>query len=146
MSCPQDHALSAYADQEMRPAEYAKLARHVQGCPVCQRRLAQFEGLRQAMRELPSPALGFDLSARLKDRLRPAPQSIRARPRFWTGWVPAGLGTGLALASGVWLGSLLVGGGGASAPGASMVRVFDPVPPGGLCAAAEICRLSKAMP
>ena len=79
-------------------------------------------------------------------QLRPAPQSPRARPRFWTGWVPAGLGTGLALASGVWLGSLLVGGGGASAPGASMVRVFDPVPPGGLCAAAEICRLSKAMP
>ena len=98
------------------------------------------------MRELPSPALGFDLSARLKDRLRPAAQSPRARPRFWTGWVPAGLGTGLALASGVRLGSLLVGGGSASAPGASMVRVFDPVPPGGLCAAVEICRLSKAMP
>lgn len=146
MSCPQDPALSAYVDQEMRPAEYAKLARHVQGCPVCQRRLAQFQGLRQAMRELPSPTLGFDLSARLKDHLRTPPPRPRAGPRFWTGWVPAGLGTGLALASGVWLGSLLAGGGAVSAPSASLVRVFDPVPPGGLCAAAEICRLSKAMP
>ena len=27
-----------------------------------------------------------------------------------------------------------------------MVRVFDPVPPGGLCAAAELCRLSKGRP
>lgn len=146
MSCPQDPALSAYADQEMRPAEYAKFTLHVQGCPVCQRRLAQFQGLRQAMRELPSPTLGFDLSARLKDRLRAPPPSPRARPRFWTGWVPLGLGTSLALASGVWLGSLLAGGGAASAPSASLVRVFDPVPPGGLCAAVEICRLSKAMP
>ena len=25
-------------------------------------------------------------------------------------------------------------------------KVFDPVPPGGLCAAVEICRLSKGMP
>ncbi len=146
MNCPQDPALSAYADHEMAPAEYAQLGRHVQGCPACQRRLDALQGLRQALRALPSPTLGFDLSARLKDRLRTAPPRQRAPRRFWAGWVPAGLGTGLALASGLWLGGLLVGGGAASAPTASLVRVFDPVPPGGLCAAAEICRLSKAMP
>lgn len=146
MSCPQDLALSAYADGELPPAEASRLERHVQGCAACRRRLDAFHGLRQALRELPSPALGFDLSARLQDRLRTPPPRRRAARPFWAGWVPAGLGTGLALASGVWLGGLLMAGGAASAPAASLVRVFDPVPPGGLCAAAEICRLTKALP
>ena len=61
-------------------------------------------------------------------------------------WMPAGLASGLALASGVWLGGLLLGGGAATVPSAALVRVFDPVPPGGLCAAAEICRIQRGMP
>ncbi|TFI47972.1 zf-HC2 domain-containing protein, partial [Diaphorobacter sp. DS2] len=46
-----------------------------------------------------------------------------------------------------WLGGLLLGTG-AALPAASpaMARVFDPVPPGGLCAAAEICRLPRTLP
>lgn len=148
MTCPHPDQLSAYADQQMPPAELARLRRHVEVCPACQARLSKITALGHSLRALPSPTLGFDLAAQLNDRLRSPPKPDR-RPALpwagWRGWMPAGLGAGLALASGVWLGGLLLGGGVASAPAASLVRVFDPVPPGGLCAAAEICRLSKGM-
>jgi len=51
-----------------------------------------------------------------------------------------------ARAWGVVLGVVRVGGGlvGTRPPG--VVRVFVPVPPGGLCAAAELCRATKGMP
>ena len=62
-----------------------------------------------------------------------------------------GLGAGVALGAGVWLGAMLLGTAPAAiqagAPAsAAMVRVFDPVPPGGLCAATERCRVTKGMP
>ena len=58
--------------------------------------------------------------------------------------MPTGLAASAALVSGVWLGGVLLGGTTtAIATRVTMVRVFDPVPPGGLCAAAELCRLSK---
>lgn len=142
MTCPQYDELSAYADHMLKPREQERFAAHLAGCPVCQRRLDELSALRQSLRALPSAALGFDLGARLEDRLRAG--SVRRRPQpFWPNWVPAGLAVA-AMASGIWLGGLLVGGG-VSAPRATMVRVFDPVPPGGLCAAAELCRLSKGM-
>ena len=73
--------------------------------------------------------------------------SIYRRSRAVTRVAIYGAGrTGMALASGVWLGGLLLGGAGAATQPAAMVRVFDPVPPGGLCAAAELCRLTKGMP
>ncbi|MDD2713554.1 MAG: anti-sigma factor [Simplicispira sp.] len=148
MVCPPHDQLSAYTDQQLPPAELARLRGHVEVCPACQQRLHDITALGQSLRALPSPALGFDLAAQLNDRLRTPPQPSR-RPVLpwagWRGWMPAGLGAGLALASGVWLGGLLLGGGMASAPAAGLVRVFDPVPPGGLCAAAELCRLSQGM-
>ncbi|NMM77019.1 anti-sigma factor [Acidovorax sp. SRB_24] len=146
MTCPQHHKLSVYADHQMPPAERARFDRHLQGCPLCQQRLNDIAALRNGLRKLPSPRLGFDLAAQLNDRLCAQPPGMRPAAGRWLGWVPAGLATGLALASGVWMGGLLLGAGAARAPSASLVRVFDPVPPGGLCAAAEICRLSKGMP
>lgn len=146
MTCLTHDDLSAYADNMMMHGERERLAGHLPGCPVCRRRLDALNALRQSLRELPSPVLGFDLAARLEDRLRARP--VRRRPparSFWPDWgSPAGLAVA-ALASGVWLGGLLIGGGAVSAPPAAMARVFDPVPPGGLCAAAELCRLSKGM-
>lgn len=143
MTCPRYDELSAYADHMLKPREQERFAAHLAGCPVCRRRLDEISALGQSLRALPSPALGFDLGARLEDRLRAG--SVRKRPQpFWPNWVPAGLAVA-AMASGIWLGGLLVGAG-VSAPRATMVRVFDPVPPGGLCAAAELCRLSKGMP
>ncbi|EER58590.1 putative transmembrane anti-sigma factor [Acidovorax delafieldii 2AN] len=148
MNCPQDIDLSAYADDMMAPAERARFHAHLAGCAVCQRRLEAIAALGRSLRALPSPPLGFDLAAQWDDRLRALPQGRqRTRPGWgWRGWLPAGLAGGLALASGIWLGSVLLGGGAVATPGAGLVRVFDPVPPGGLCAAAEICRVSRGMP
>ena len=109
------------------------------------------EQLAECSSALPSPALGFDLAAQLQDRLAQdlAQRPTRSRRTGWNllGWMPTGLAAGAALVSGVWLGGLLLGTG-AALPAASpaMARVFDPVPPGGLCAAAEICRLPRTLP
>lgn len=152
MTCPRQADLSAYADDMMQPAERARFSQHMAGCPVCQHRLDEITALGQSLRAMPSPQLGFDLAAQLNDRLnerqRDRQRASHPAPPWsgWLGWMPAGLAGGLALASGIWLGGLLLGGGAAMAPGAGLVRVFDPVPPGGLCAAAELCRLSKGMP
>ena len=150
MTCPRHDELSAYTDQAMKPSERTRFHRHLQACSVCQQQLEDLQALRQSLRALPSPTLGFDLASRLEDRLRRQPQPRQRRwSALWgaSGWMPTGLAAGVALVSGVWLGGLLLGGGTAAAvPRATMVRVFDPVPPGGLCAAAELCRLSKGMP
>ena len=54
------------------------------------------------------------------------------------------IGSGIYLSDGVVNLALLSGTVGTAVP-APMVRVFDPVPPGGLCAAAELCRPTKGM-
>lgn len=150
MTCPRHDELSAYADQALAPRKHARFEQHLQGCPVCQQQLVALQALRHDLHALPSPTLGFDLASRLEGRLqRPPRRRQRPWPALWggPGWIPAGLAAGLALVSGVWLGGLLLAGGSAATvPRAAMVRVFDPVPPGGLCAAAELCRLSKGMP
>jgi anti-sigma factor RsiW len=144
MTCPRYEELSAYLDDMLTPAERERLAVHLPDCPLCRGRLEQLSALRQSLRELPSPVLGFDLAARLGDRLT-APPARRPQRRFWRGWLPAGLSAVVALGSGVWLGSLLVSGSGGAPAAAIPLRVFDPVPPGGLCAASELCRFSKGL-
>lgn len=150
MTCPRHAELSVYSDEEMKPGEHARFHQHLQTCPICQQQLGVLQSLQHDMRALPSPSLGFDLASRLEDYLQRQPQrSHRSWSGLWggSGWMPTGLAAGVALFSGVWLGGLLLGGGSAATvPRATMVRVFDPVPPGGLCAAAELCRLSKGMP
>lgn len=142
MSCPPFDQVSAYADEMLAPAARREFEMHMRHCTLCQGRLAQITGLRRDLQALPSPALGVDLAARLGDRWRPpAPPPTAARGAWWR-WAPAGLAVAAAMASGLWLGGLLLGGGVSVAPAAS-ARVFDPVPPGGLCAAAELCHLSK---
>lgn len=161
MTCPRHDELSAYADEAMEPAERARFQQHLQGCPICQQQLEDLQALRQDLRALPSPTLGFDLASRLEGRLggslgghpRHQPQRRhRRRPDLWgalwggSSWMPTGLAAGVALVSGVWLGGLLLGGATTTvATPVIMVRVFDPVPPGGLCAAAELCRPLKGM-
>ena len=149
MTCPRHDELSAYADLVMKPGERARFDQHLQACPICQLQLEDLQALRQGLRALPSPTLGFDLASRLEGRLQHQPQRRhRPWPALWggSGWMSTGLTASVALVSGIWLGGLLLGGGTAVAvPRANMVRVFDPVPPGGLCAAAELCRLSKGM-
>lgn len=145
MHCPQHHKLSAYLDSAMAARERARFAIHLQNCPLCRHQLEALAALRQDLRDLPAPVLGFDLAARLQDRIRSGAVQRRPARSFWFAWGPAGLAAAASLACGVWLGALLTGGTAASAPPAALVRVFDPVPPGGLCAATELCRLSKGM-
>lgn len=146
MSCPTHETLSAYSDDMLPTAEREPLLRHLSGCPLCRQRIDEMSALRQSLRELPSPTLGFDLAARMQERLnRAAPRRRTAHP-LWLRWLsPAGVSL-VALVSGVWLGGLLLGGGAQGLATGSMVRMLDPVPPGGLCAAAELCRLSKGKP
>ncbi|MGP1691234.1 MAG: anti-sigma factor family protein [Giesbergeria sp.] len=150
MPCPRHEALSAYADHMMKPGERARFQQHLNVCPICEQQLENIQALRQTLHALPSPTLRFDLASRLEGKLQRKPER-RHRPwsALWggSGWMPTGLTAGVALVSGVWLGGLLLGGStGAVAAPVQMVRVFDPVPPGGLCAAAELCRFSKGRP
>jgi anti-sigma factor RsiW len=151
MTCPCTDDLSAYSDGVLTPSEQRAIARHLQTCTHCRQTVDGCVALRQGLRALPSPRLEFDLARHLEERLtHPSPKRRRRwRPQAgdWIRWMPAGLATGMALASGLWLGGLLVGGGSAAVARPSVsVRVFDPVPPGGLCTVSEICRLSKGMP
>ena len=149
MTCPRTEDLSALADQALPARRQAALQQHLQDCPACRRQFEAMQALRSALHALPSPTLGFDLAAQLQDRLpRRAPRRTGWR---LLGWMPTGLAAGAALVSGLWLGGLLLGTGAAiptaiPATSPAVARVFDPVPPGGLCAATEICRLSRALP
>lgn len=151
MTCPRTEDLSAYADQALPARRQAALRQHLLTCAQCRQQLDALNALRQQLHALPSPTLGFDLAAQLQDRLP------RRAPRPWrigwslSDWLPTGVASGVALVSGLWLGGLLPGTGvavptAAVAAGPAMARVFDPVPPGGLCAAAEICRLTRTLP
>lgn len=138
---PQHELLSAYIDHACTPQETEQLATHLQACPICHKALDRLLALRQNLRELPSPTLGFDLAARLQDRLQPAPAPKKRSPGWWITWHPAGLAVAASLVSGLWLGTLLDG---TARPDTSpmdiaMVRVFDPIPPGGLCTASMPC-------
>lgn len=144
MSCPKHADLSVYMDDMMAAGERGRFMQHLRVCPLCQARLDELNLLRRDLRALPSPVLGFDLSARLEERMRTDTRRKKQVRPSRLNWWPAGLAAALSLASGVWLGGLLIGGGAVGAP-AGAARVFDPVPPGGLCAAAELCRLSKGM-
>lgn len=147
MNCPPQIQISAYADDMLAPAERHRFAAHLQDCALCRQRLEALLALRQSLRELPSPTLGFDLAARLEQQLR-INQAGRRRPQrsLWVSWGPPGVAAALSIASGIWLGGVMLGAGTVASPPASLVRVFDPVPPGGLCAAPELCRGSKGMP
>ena len=66
---------------------------------------------------------------------------------YYLARIRGGRGNLLPGVPGVAAGNVLILGGGTvgTAVPAPMVRVFDPVPPGGLCAAAELCRPTKGM-
>ncbi|MCC7151098.1 MAG: zf-HC2 domain-containing protein [Rubrivivax sp.] len=151
MPCHRTEDLSALVDHALSPRRQAALQRHLRACPVCRGQLDALRALRQELLALPSPTLGFDLAGQLQERLRDRRPPRAAKPwrAGWNllGWMPTGLAAGAALASGLWLGGLLLGTGAAiPTAGPAMARVFDPVPPGGLCAATEICRLPRNPP
>ena len=154
MNCPEHEALSAYLDNMLPQPERAELSAHMHDCPVCRAQLQALSELQAALRALPSPALGFSLADRLQLPPRMAPARRRPAWQFWPvgqgwpGWTTGmgGIAVAAALAGGVWLGGAMLAGGAMRAPAAGIATVFDPVPPGGLCAAVEVCRFTKGMP
>lgn len=153
MTCPRTEDLSALIDHALPTRRETALQQHLGSCPVCRLQLDNLQGLRQQLQGLPTPALGFDLAAQWQDRLphRPPRHAGWGLPDWLANglanWLPTGLAASAALVSGVWLGGLLLGTGSmVTAPAPALARVFDPVPPGGLCAAAEICRLRRGQP
>lgn len=132
---PQHDLLSAYIDHACTPQETEQLTAHLQGCALCRDAMETLRALQRDLRELPSPVLGFDLAARLQDRLQAAPPSSKKHPvRWWRTWQSASLVVAASLVSGLWLGTLLEGTGPRNAlpVDITMVRVFDPIPPGSL--------------
>lgn len=140
MNCPDFDDLSAYVDGELAPAQHLRLAVHLLGCKQCRATRARIGAIHRQLHSMPSPALGYDLAERLN-----WPRPTRKPPRSYRPlWMPAGFSLA-AVAVGFWLGASLVAGAVAE-PRMQVVRVFDPVPPGGLCASPELCGISKGMP
>ena len=141
MNCPRHEDVSAYLDAAMAPAERTRFAHHLATCPACGDYLRSLQALRGRFAELPAPVLGSDLAAQCEPRWQhPA---VRRLPgwRLWLDRGAGGMAIACSLAAGAWLGGLTLGGAVAVAPQAGIIRVFSPVPPGGLCAAPELCGL-----
>ncbi len=161
-TCPPADALSALIDDALPPAGRDKVLAHSAACPHCAAQLAELRALHEAFRDLPATVLGFDLGARVIERLQAeAPAAVSRRPpprphwlasikRFfadlpaWRAALVPLVGTTAALGFGVVLGGMLLIEDEAmpsGSPSATLVAMslFDPVPPGNLCPRADAC-------
>lgn len=145
MNCPQCENVSAYMDDAMASLEHKRFAGHLATCPLCRQYLDELLALQSNLRKLPSPGLGFDLAAQFEERLRSLPPRRAPVRNPWWGRSFGGAAVTASLILGVWLGGLLIGSTAALPASAGAARVFDPVPPGGLCAASELCGLSRGL-
>lgn len=135
-----DEQLSAYLDDELDAAAHRRLGAHLAVCPRCAARIADFAALSADFALLPPESPGFDLASVIEGRLAAAPGSPRTTPRAtgWHGLLPLGIGAAASLALGITLGVALPAGGAAlNRPVA--LTVFDPFPPGSLCAGRDSC-------
>lgn len=142
--CPRTEQLSALIDGELSGVARAEIESHAVSCPLCGAMLRDFGELRVALKPLAAARPGFDLAPLIDQRL--AAGGRPARPRRdrsgWKGWqiLPSGLAAAGVLTAGVYLGALLAGGGaGVTALQPAAMALFDPVPPGGLCAGLPSC-------
>ena len=51
MRCPDDESLIAYLDGELASKERGAVARHLESCESCRRRVEQFEELKRIVRD-----------------------------------------------------------------------------------------------
>lgn len=61
--------LSALHDGQLSPDLQAAMAEHLEGCPECARRLAEFHDLSRTAAELPTPAVPVDIWPQLEKQL-----------------------------------------------------------------------------
>ncbi len=150
MPCPHTLLLSASLDPECTDRRRSQILGHVRSCPICAAELAVLQCLSADLRALPDPGGASDLSGAWK-----APPAVfsrgRSRWKFWrdgSSWwtrLPAGLAVAASLAAGVGLAdwSLPVAAPAQSLAVTARMDSFDPVPPGGLCAAAGLCGTTR---
>ena len=141
--CPRTTQLSALIDGELPVRPRDEIARHAAACPLCGAMLRELTELRQALQPLRETGPGIDLAPLIEPRLAARgrrPPAPRAAP-WWQVWqlLPSGLAAAGVLAAGVYLGALLAGGASVSATQLTTMAVFDPIPPGGLCAGLPSC-------
>ncbi|HEX2826166.1 MAG TPA: zf-HC2 domain-containing protein [Burkholderiales bacterium] len=137
--CPRAEALSAMIDGELSAREHERITAHAAVCPLCGTMLRQFVALRGALLGSPDPDAGVDVAALVEPRLAPREPAGRAHARRHWPWQHAPMGAaGVGvLATGVYLGMLLMGGTAAVATRPAAMAVFDAIPPGGLCVGAS---------
>jgi hypothetical protein len=90
--------LSAFHDGELQPDIQAAVAKHLDGCPECARRLAEFQEVSRTTAELPTPRVPADIWPQIETKLAtdvPGQQAslnhfIR-RKRTWIGFATAAL-------------------------------------------------------
>jgi anti-sigma factor RsiW len=142
--CPRTAQLSALVDDELPDRPRQEIESHAATCPACGAMLRDLTELRLALRPLSETQPGVELAPLIEPRL--APRSRRqAQPRapWWQVWqlLPPGVAAAGVLAAGAYLGALLVGGAAVSATQSTTMAVFDPIPPGGICAGMQSCFL-----
>ena len=142
--CPRVDALSALLDGELAGPARDEIAGHAERCPLCGSMLRELTDLSTAMQPLATVRVGFDLTPLIEPRLPAREKSRRVPERgrsWWQGWqlLPSGLAAAGVLTGGVYLGALLVGGGGVTATQHPAMALFDPIPPGGLCVGIKSC-------
>lgn len=140
MHTPDLPELSAYLDHELDAGARRRVAAHLATCPACTAYLASLEALSSGFRALPDEGLGFDLAGVIEGRLAAAPRrpAVKRRRDWQLGW-PLAVGAAASIAAGVFMGSMLVAGGAATAPRVAALSVFDTMPPGNLCIGLESC-------
>ncbi|MBL8488795.1 MAG: zf-HC2 domain-containing protein [Rhodocyclaceae bacterium] len=143
---PSDEQLSAYQDDELDAAAHRRLGAHLAACPRCTARIADFAALSADFALLPPESPGVDLAGVIEGRLTAAPGRPRTTPRApgWYGLLPLGIGAAASLALGIALGVALPTGGAALHRPVALT-VFDPFPPGSLCAGRDACYARGAL-
>jgi anti-sigma factor RsiW len=141
--CPRIEDISALMDGELKGRAGEDMKAHALRCPLCGAALRDFTAMSAQMHALREDSLDVDLASIIGPRLpprSPAPRQKRSSRVWGDLWpfVPGGLAGAAALGAGVYLGSLLLAGG-ATAPRAAAMSVFDSVPPGAVCAGLPLC-------
>jgi hypothetical protein len=90
--------LSAFHDGELPPDIQAAVAKHLDGCPECARRLAEFREFSRTAAELPTPRVPADIWPQIETKLAskgPAQRAVLVnlirRRRTWIGLATAAL-------------------------------------------------------
>lgn len=145
MPCPRTVLLSAFLDSEWTGPRRTLIAAHVRTCPICAAELSDLRALSSELQALPDPVLEQDFSRRYAARPSVRRSAWAWIARCWNTWMPVGLTAAASLLVGVGLADLSWEPVTPQRPVAVDLRLdlFNPVPPGGLCAAAELCGTPK---